>query len=270
MFYKYPYGTRIEYIELYVPKGTKSIYQAKDVWKDFLRIVEYVKKYNLFVKGEQVTSDNCSDILGDGTMSYNDTTKTLTLNNANITYEEEHILSIHQDLVINCVGTNTFIATGANNGIEEFGGDVTITGSGSLSINSDEGAAIYTQNDLTIQGGCVVTVQTDNLYAIELSGGTLTVDGATLIAKGNGTNPTIIECDELIMLNGVSIRTAHTYDATTHQFLTAGGEEATDMIVIEPTSATDLEGLTVDNAQGTNKFIHNGQLLIKHNGKYFV
>ncbi len=231
-------------------------------------VIDPIVKYGLYVKGEQVTFYNCGDILGDGTMSYNDDTKTLTLNNANITYEEEHILSPHQDLVINCVGTNTFIATGANNGIEEFGGDVTITGSGSLSINSDDGAAIYTQNDLTIQGGCVVTVQTNNLYAIELSGGTLTVDGATLIAKGNGTNPTIIECDELIMLNGVSIRTAHTYDATTHQFLDAAGNEAKDDIIIG-VAGTGLEGLTVDNAPCTKKFIRNGQLLIKHNGKLF-
>ena len=233
-------------------------------------VIDPIVKYGLYVKGEQVTLFNCDDILGDGTMSYNDDTKTLTLNNANITYEEEHILSIHQDLVINCVGTNTFIATGANNGIEEFGGDVTIAGSGSLSINSDDGAAIYTQNDLTIQGGCVVTVQTDNQYAIELSGGTLTVDGATLIAKGNGTNPTIIECDELIMLNGVSIRTAHTYDATTHQFLNAAGNEAKDDIIIG-VAGTGLEGLTIDNAQCTiKKMIIDNHLYIRRDNNLYT
>ena len=253
-------------IPVYVPARAVDAYKKALYWKDFANILEYVK-YNLFVKGEQVTFDNCSDILGDGTMSYNDDTKTLTLNNANITYEEEHILSPHQDLVINCVGTNTFIATGANNGIEEFGGDVTITGSGSLSLSSNARPAIYTQHALTITDGCKVTAQSASSFAVSVASEPLTIDNATLIAKGNGKEATINGCSELIMKNGATIRSAHTYDAATHQFLTAGGEAKDDIII--GVAGTGLEELTIDNAPCTNKFIRNGHLLIKHNGKLF-
>lgn len=40
--------------------------------------------YSLQVAGIQVTDANCSDILNDGKVSYDDATKTLTLNNASI------------------------------------------------------------------------------------------------------------------------------------------------------------------------------------------
>lgn len=40
--------------------------------------------YSLQVAGVQVTDANCSDILNDGKVSYDDATKTLTLNNASI------------------------------------------------------------------------------------------------------------------------------------------------------------------------------------------
>lgn len=40
---------------------------------------------NLWVNGKQVTSDNAGDVLGDGTVSYDAQTNTLTLNGAEIT-----------------------------------------------------------------------------------------------------------------------------------------------------------------------------------------
>ena len=41
--------------------------------------------YELWVAGEQVTSDNLNDVLGDGTVSFDPTTNTLTLNNFSYT-----------------------------------------------------------------------------------------------------------------------------------------------------------------------------------------
>ena len=43
------------------------------------------EKYDLWVGGIQVTSENASDVLGNGKISFNESTKTLTLDNAEIT-----------------------------------------------------------------------------------------------------------------------------------------------------------------------------------------
>lgn len=45
------------------------------------------ESYNLWVGGVQVTSANASDVLGDGTVSYDAATSTLILNGANIVSE---------------------------------------------------------------------------------------------------------------------------------------------------------------------------------------
>ena len=44
-----------------------------------------VKKYNVWIGGKQVTSKNAKNVLGNGTVSYNAKTNTLTLKNAKIT-----------------------------------------------------------------------------------------------------------------------------------------------------------------------------------------
>lgn len=126
-------------------------------------------------------------------------------------------------------------------------GNVTITGSGSLLVKSDGWSAIYTTHDLTIKNGCTVTAQSANSNAITIAGEALTVDNATLIAKGNGKATTISSCYDLIMQNGVAICSNHTYDATTHQFLNAAGEEAKDEIVIKKRSLIDYNKICIDN-----------------------
>lgn len=43
-----------------------------------------VEDYKITVAGIQVTSENANDVLGNGTVSYDHETKTLTLNNADL------------------------------------------------------------------------------------------------------------------------------------------------------------------------------------------
>ena len=45
----------------------------------------HAAKYGLFVGGTEVTSANAADVLGNGTVSYDPDSQTLTLNNATIT-----------------------------------------------------------------------------------------------------------------------------------------------------------------------------------------
>ncbi len=258
-------------IPVYVPSGSIAAYQSATEWADFTNIQAYTKNYGLYVKGEQVTFDNSGDILGDGTVSYDEISKTLTLNNANITYDDWEVIAIYQDLTINCVGTNTLTTNSDSYScIMEDVGNVTITGSGSLLVKSDGWPTIYTTHDLTIKNGCTVTAQSANSNAIAIAGEALTVDNATLIAKGNGKATTISSCYDLIMQNGVAICSNHTYDAATHKFLDAAGEEAKDDIVIG-VSSTDLPTLPYEGKAGigSSKYLRNGHLLIEHNNKIY-
>lgn len=47
-------------------------------------VIQKLETYPIYVCGKQVNSYNCADILGDGKVTYNNSTKTLTLNNATI------------------------------------------------------------------------------------------------------------------------------------------------------------------------------------------
>lgn len=98
--------------------------------------------------GVDITTENYEDVLGDGTVSYNPTTNTLTLNN--YVYNGEGTLvddggyvAIVADiptegLNIILVGTNSITVSGSQSaGLIFFGeGDLTIKGNGSLSINT--------------------------------------------------------------------------------------------------------------------------------------
>ena len=224
------------------------------------------EKYALYVKGTQVTSNNKNTIAPG--VTYNSERKELTLTNANITYDGD-VIAAYQDLVINCVGTNTLTTNSDSYScILNDVGSVTITGSGTLSLVSNAYSAIASQGGLTITGGCTVTAQSATFYAICLFGEPLTIDNATLIAKGNGKEATINGCANLVLKNA-AITSGHTYDATTHKFLTAGGEEATNTIMIKST-ATGLERLTIDDAQCTvKKMIIDNHLYIRRDNNLF-
>ena len=66
-------------------------------------------KYDLFVGGTEVTSVNTADVLGDGTVSYDPDTQTLTLNGATVTRGE------HEDAAIYYEGGDLAIVLEGNN-----------------------------------------------------------------------------------------------------------------------------------------------------------
>ena len=101
-----------------------------------------VHNYGIYVGGIQVNEDNAADVLEDGTVSYDPTTNTLTLNNATITdywteelYGEESYYGIYSTvdgLTINLVGENKM----------EIKDD----------RESDTAAAIFSTKPLTVSG----------------------------------------------------------------------------------------------------------------------
>ncbi len=124
-------------VSLYVPAGMKATYAAADQWKDFGHIYEGNVSYDLYVKGIQVTSSNCDDILGDGTVTYDPVGNKLTLNNATINSATQCIRSKIAGLHIILKGTNTMSSQQYTYGIwlEESDG-VVIEGDGTLIMNA--------------------------------------------------------------------------------------------------------------------------------------
>ena len=137
------------------------------VWQDLV-------KYDLWVGGVQVT--NASNITGEGitgAVSYDSTTKTLTLNNATIT--GAHEFSIFDDvsgiygketLKINLIGNNTI--TGSDNGGSSYGiyiddGNLTFTVTGSLTVSAADlsennwSVAVFAEGTITVEESCTIT-----------------------------------------------------------------------------------------------------------------
>ena len=92
--------------------------------------------YDLYVNGEQFTSDNLTIECGEGTATYDPATQTLTLNNASITNVVDYggiNSKLTSDLTIALQGSN-HITYDDNMGIRAAG-NIEIQGPGSLEVN---------------------------------------------------------------------------------------------------------------------------------------
>ena len=98
------------------------------------------KPDELWVNGVQVTDENASNVLGNNTVSYNKDTRTLTLNNANLTthlvddaYIKDGVIDAGGDLNIVLIGENSITTPDGREyaeGIDIKNGNLTITGQG--------------------------------------------------------------------------------------------------------------------------------------------
>ena len=153
--------------------------------------------YNLWVGGVEVTSDNASNITGEGitgTVTYDDSTKTLTLDNVNIdsVYSFENgvgkdsagiyvNIDSDDDLTIKLVGENTITGKLPDPDISSYGffatTDLIFDGSGSLNISAADGktgagnswsVAIYANGSVNVGAQCTITATSgvaDNISA---------------------------------------------------------------------------------------------------------
>lgn len=146
-----------------------------------------VEAYPVWVGGVQVTAGNAQDVLGDGTVSYDAESNTLTLNGAEITggYEQEEgsVAAIYAagDLNIALIGTNGVTAPDASassNGIR-VEGDLSISGDGNIVFN---GGAVTAQDGMAVSFGIWLT---GNLTVHEASA---TANGGSAIVSGDGTS----------------------------------------------------------------------------------
>ena len=106
------------------------------------------ENYNIIVSGTQLTSDNASDVLGDGTVSYDHETKTLTLDNADL--KGGILISQENAVNISIQGENKI--TSDNYGIAKNAYPTDPTTPGGLCVSGP--------------GSLVVTAQTNGIEAV--------------------------------------------------------------------------------------------------------
>lgn len=140
------------------------------------------RAYPIFVAGQQVTAENSSNITGDGTISYDHDTNTLTLDNTYLKVDvedSEHGLLIDApEVTINVVGNNVIEAS-----IGLYISAENITGGGTLNIDSQE--AIKFINSLTISDVDVIALGSySGIRNAGSSDATLIINNATVEAEG--------------------------------------------------------------------------------------
>ena len=144
------------------------------------------ENYDLYVNGEQFTSEKRSIACGEGTASYDPNTKTLTLNNATITNggksDESPKYGIRvvgdTDLTIKLSGTNSITLDNGGGIFADGSSDnYNIIGDGKLTINV-KWDALYTLNgnisisegaelDITSAKGCGITSYNKGILSID-------------------------------------------------------------------------------------------------------
>lgn len=136
-------------------------------------VIMNAKTYGLSVGGVQVTSDNAADILGNGTASYNASTNTLTLNNADIRMNGKGAIVAAGDLYIDVVGTNNYIAV---NNLGEYAGAAIQTG-GKMFIQAPFYATEFSKLQIVCGAAPALYAVSGNIWLsyivnIDIKGGT--------------------------------------------------------------------------------------------------
>ena len=145
----------------------------------------------IIVNGVDIVSDSDNRVeCGDGYASYNPDTGVLTLHDAEVTQktgvsttERSIEAGVDMDLDIVLEGHSTLNATlDVSSADNQAGGNITISGDGSLTITSEElgPTAIHAAKDIVIDGA-TVTVDAYNSGAIYAQGGSLTIKGGAQV-----------------------------------------------------------------------------------------
>lgn len=148
--------------------------------------VSEAESYSLWVGGVQVTDANKGNIpVERGSASYDNGTKTLTLNGADIDEGGSGINSRIDSLTIKLEGTNNVRCYG-NPCINSIG-SLIITGSGTLNVRAPKHHAINVSGDLTVSGGEVTATTTASLYKA-VTATNILINGGKLTARAGGSN----------------------------------------------------------------------------------
>lgn len=213
------------YTEINVKENYENFTAAIGQNQDYLELTDVdpdqpeSETYDLWVAGKQVTETNQNDVLGDGSVSYDPDTNTLTLKDAHLTLGEdaEGDVSgcIDSDLADMLTITGTATLSNAD-GIMTTGPltlkDATLTLTGNIEgdIGEDAIRAGRSDENITIQNSTVTIAGKsagENFFNFGIRCGKLTVANSTLDVKVYGS---AIEADELKASGAGTVITAET------------------------------------------------------------
>ena len=178
--------------------------------------------YDIWVDGVQVTSENKDNLCG-GTVSYDPTTHTLSLNNAtldNDTLSDYGIKTIiPRTLKIRLTGTNSMIRTSPGGGMgiaSNSSNSVEITGDGTLviNVNGENYDGISAGADVKISDKAKVTINAEG--GLGIVGRMVEIDGATVNSTGLYAG---IDAHSLKIVNGADVTLKATQDERNGAFI---------------------------------------------------
>lgn len=178
-------------------------------------------QYDLFVNGEQFTSEKLTIECGEGTATYDPATQTLALNNASVTNAADYggIRSeLTSDLTIALQGSN-HITFDDNMGIMAAG-NVEITGPGSLEIN----VTGETRDGLSVAGN--VSVRETSLVINAPGGIGIASDGTVSLDNAQVTSAALyagIDAINLFIENGSVVDISAAEDSCNAAFISPRG-----------------------------------------------
>ena len=168
--------------------------------------------YDIWVDGVQVTSETKDNLCG-GTVSYDPTTHTLSLNNAtldNDTMSDYGIKTIIPNtLKIRLTGTNSITRTSPGGGMGIAPNSVEITGDGTLKINviGENYDGISAGADVKISDKAKVIINAEG--GLGITGRMVEIDGATVDSTGLYAG---IDAHRLKIVNGADVTLKATQD----------------------------------------------------------
>lgn len=178
--------------------------------------------YDIWVDGVQVTSENKDNLCG-GTVSYDPTTHTLSLNNAtldNDTLSDYGIKTIiPSTLKIRLTGTNSITRTSPGGGMgiaPNSSNSVEITGDGTLviNVNGENYDGISAGADVKISDRAKVTINAEG--GLGIVGRMVEIDGATVNSTGLYAG---IDAHSLKIVNGADVTLKATQDERNGAFI---------------------------------------------------
>ncbi len=245
--------------------GTGTTYQPGETLNISVTTTLYAQweyGYNVWVGGVRVTASNASDVLGDGAVSYNADTNTLTLNGADIKTKYSvpgggyAAIVSYDDLNISlCEGsenkitlTDSTILTGviaiSKSGAADDTKNITVSGNGKLNINinSSASAAIgIAGSAVTLDGGADVSVtvngtSTNTPFYLGIMGySSVDIKNSTVTASVSG------ETGENIAILGADAVTIESANVTASGFagiMSVAGLSITGMSTVKATGTT--------------------------------
>nr|MBQ8244948.1 InlB B-repeat-containing protein [Oscillospiraceae bacterium] len=271
---------------------------------------KWVQYYNLYIEGLRVDELNKDDILDDGTVSYDPTTNTLTLNNADIQGNDSDLWGgsyvgisysdVENPLTLHLVGDNKVSAL-SDPSIHptaiEISGSLTVTGDGNLTVTAAAAEGTYQEGaygiridngNATFQGTGTITANVTSVTKIAYMGGIwvggdITVESGTVNAYANhtGTAETSGTADNVGAIyaegngNTVTINggTVNAYSGTGYSETAAIGGGLGTNIVINGGTVTAVGGTgktQEDSSVGCNSYGIGVGSVSRWNGETFV